>query len=183
MLNIYQQAAKILKTGGIISYPTEAVFGLGCDPFNKNAVLKLLQLKQRSIAKGLILIAANWEQIKNLTLPIDEKSLAKIFQTWPGPCTWIFPANEKCPKWITGKYTSVALRITNHPIAKTICEEFAGPIVSTSANIEGSAPARTVEEVQQQFAAGIDLIVPGAVGNLQQPTIIRDALTNETIRG
>jgi L-threonylcarbamoyladenylate synthase len=183
MKNIYQQAAEVLKNGGVIAYPTEAVFGLGCDPFNEQAVQKILQLKQRSMDKGLILIAANWEQVKNLVLQIDKDLLTKVLATWPGPNTWVFPASKQCPKWVTGKFNSVALRITAHPIAKTICEEFGGPIVSTSANIEGSSPARTKQEVEKQFPQGIDLFVPGEIGNQTAPTLIRDVLTNKIIRG
>lgn len=178
----WQKIVEILKSGGIIAYPTEAVFGLGCDPFNEQAVLKLLQLKKRDISKGLILIAASWEQFEPLIQPIDDSIINKIFTSWPGPNTWVVPANSRVPSWIKGKYSSVAVRVTAHPVAKKICEMFGGPIVSTSANIEGLPPAKTAEEVQGQFPEGIDLIVPGKVGNLKKPTTIRDAITDKIIR-
>lgn len=182
MTTIYLQAASVLTNGGIIAYPTEAVFGLGCDPFNEAAVLKILQLKQRSINKGLILLAANWEQINNLVLPLEPKIIDPVLATWPGPYTWVFPASKKCPKWIMGEHDSVALRVTAHHIAKKLCEVFQGPIVSSSANIEGQEPARTMEEVQQQFSHDIDLIVPGEVGTQKRPTAIKNVLTNKIIR-
>lgn len=181
MDNAYRQAIKILQTGGIIAYPTEAVFGLGCDPFNEKAVKKIIDLKQRSIEKGLILIAANWEQIEPLVQP-TKNLWPKAFATWPGPTTWLFPASSKCPKWITGKYDSVALRITAHQEAKTICEHFGGPIVSTSANVEGEPPAKTKSELSAKLLTSIDFILPGTIGECQQPTTIVDLLTDKVIR-
>jgi L-threonylcarbamoyladenylate synthase len=175
-------AVAIVKQGGIIAYPTEAVFGLGCDPFNENTVLRLLKLKQRSIDKGLILIAAKWQDVKNLSQPLAHNILQKAFATWPGHITWVFPATKLVPAWIRGAHKSVALRITNHPIAQKICEAYGGPIVSTSANIEGQTPAHTTDEVLQYFPHELDYIVPGNVGKSQQPTKICDILTGKVLR-
>lgn len=178
----YLSVINILKRGGIIAYPTEAVFGLGCDPDNEAAVLKLLRLKQRDVTKGLILIASSWEQIQPLVATVAPQVLAKVLATWPGPYTWLLPASNQVPVWIKGEHASVALRVTAHPVAKAICEAYGKPIVSTSANLAALPPARTTNEVQQQFPSGIDLIVPGNVGPLQEPTPIRDALTGAIIR-
>jgi len=177
-----KKAVKILIQGGIIAYPTEAVYGLGCDPFNEQTVLRLLQLKHRPIAKGLILIASHWEQLENLIKPVPSELLAKVQATWPDPTTLVFPANNKVPYWIRGAHNSVAIRVTNHPIAKAICEAYGKPIVSTSANIEGEKPVRNSKQVQKQFPEGIDFIVPGKVGNLKSPTMIRDLLTDKILR-
>jgi L-threonylcarbamoyladenylate synthase len=181
MNNIYK-AVEILKNGGIIAYPTEAVFGLGCNPFNELAVVKTLQIKKRPIDKGLILIASDWQQIKELTAPIPESLLNKVFATWPGPTTWIFPASPKAPHWITGTYNSIALRITAHPIAKQICEEYGGAIVSTSANIEGMPPAINTTQVAAIFGNNVDFIMPGTVGDLTKPTVIIDVLSDRILR-
>lgn len=181
-MQLMHNAIETLQQGGIIAYPTEAVYGLGCDPFNEQAVTRILELKQRSIDKGLILIAASWQQVQALTQSIPNEVLQKALDSWPGPYTWIFSATTKVPKWITGSHDTIALRVTAHPIAKAICEAYNGPIVSTSANIEGKTPAKTYEEVQQQFPQGIDYIVPGDVGNLAQPTAICDVLTDKVLR-
>ena len=165
-----------------IAYPTEAVYGLGCDPFNEKSVLRLLEFKKRSVDKGLILIAASWEQIKNLSAPVDKKLLAKALATWPGPVTWLFPAAKTVPPWIHGKYKTVALRITAHPLAKALCATYGGPIVSTSANLEGDKATTTYTATKKQFAQKIDFIVPGEVGGLPKPTIICDVLSGEIIR-
>ena len=177
-----EQAVNSLKHGGVIAYPTEGVFGLGCDPFNETAVHKILKLKHRDVTKGLILIASSWDQVQDLTKPIPDEKLQNALNTWPGPYTWIFPASVKTPKWITGKFDSIAIRVTAHPIAKTICEQYGGAIVSTSANIEGEPPATTAIGVKQYFSTGIDIIIDEAVGNLNQPTTIQDVMSGKTLR-
>lgn len=180
---MFEEAINILRTGGIIAYPTEAVYGLGSDPFNETAVHRLLAIKQRSVTKGLILLAHSWATISYLTLPIPKDKLSKALATWPGPTTWIFPANlNVVPAWIRGVHNSLAIRITAHPIAKSLCELFAAPIVSTSANIEGQVPARSYQEVQQIFDDKIDYIVEGKIGDLKKPTPIYDVLTGEILR-
>jgi len=177
-----QHAVNVLKQGGIIAYPTEAVYGFGCDPFNQQAVMRLLQIKHRSVDKGLIIIAANWQQVQALAKPLTKSQLDAAFATWPGPTTWVFPAATTTPNWLTGKHSSIAIRITAHPTAKELCQLFAGPIVSTSANIEGKNPGRDYQTVYQQFAGQVDYIIDAAVGNLPNPTMIKDALTGHVIR-
>lgn len=172
-----------LKQGGVIAYPTEGVFGLGCDPFNAAAVQKVLTIKQRSPQKGLILVAENWESVAELTAPVEESKLAKALATWPGAFTWVFPTAPAAPKWITGDFSSIALRVSAHPVVKAICAAFSGPIVSTSANREGEAPARDVATLQQYFAEveGL-LLVAGELGGANKPTPIKDVLTGSEIR-
>jgi L-threonylcarbamoyladenylate synthase len=177
-----QNAVKILQQGGVIAYPTEAVFGLGCDPFNPSAVAKIIKLKKRSPEKGLIVIGSSWEQLQPLTAPVPNENLKKALATWPGPYTWIFPAASTAPKWVTGQHSTIAVRVTAHPIAKAICQGFGKPIISTSANLEGHPPARTVDEVKLIFGDSIDLIISGELGNQNKPTEIRDVLTGKIIR-
>lgn len=177
-----QKAVIALTQGEIIAYPTEAVFGLGCDPFNEAAVQRLLALKQRSMDKGLILIAHDWQQIASLTSPIDHLSMQRAMSTWPGPMTWIFPAAHTAPPWITGAHPGIALRITQHPIANALCQAFGGPIVSTSANIDGEAPAKDITSVQHHFNSGINVLIDGPLGDTGKPTSIRDVITGDIIR-
>lgn len=174
-----KQAIKILKEGGIIAYPTEGVFGLGCDPFNQTAVMRLLKIKQRDVAKGLILIAASWDQaadlikLSNLDLPKPDPS---------NPTTWIFPAAKKIPAWVRGDFKSIAIRVTTHPLAKKLCQKFGGPIISTSANLAGQAPSQNTKQTKEQFAAIVDFILPGEVGGLNKPSQICDIKTRKLIR-
>jgi L-threonylcarbamoyladenylate synthase len=176
-------AAEIISRGGVIAYPTEAVYGLGCDPFNPEAIARLLHIKNRSADKGLILIAAEWKQVEYLIKPINPKLLARILATWPGPTTWIFPADEQVvPSWVRGKNTSIAIRVIDHPEASALCHAFNGPIISTSANLEGFPPIRDRRTLEMTFAENIDFILPGSVGNRINPSEIRDAISGEIIR-
>lgn len=175
-------AIKILERGGIIAYPTEGVYGLSCDPLNPHAVKRLLDIKQRDVKKGLILIAESWTQLLPYTAPIPEDKLQVVLATWPGPYTWIFPAKEFTPDWIKGEHDSVAIRVSDYPIIKQLCRAFKGPLISTSANLQGQAAATSYKEVCTQFEDQLDLIIQGNVGPLNKPTSIRNALTGEVLR-
>ncbi len=168
--------------GGVVAYPTEAVYGLGCHPMNEAAVHRILELKQRPVAKGFILIASRWQQIADWLQPIPKERFEAILATWPGPHTWVFPANKKVPDWLRGEHDSLAVRITAHPIAAQLCDIVDCPWISTSANIHQQPAARNAEEVQTCFPNGIDLIIDAPTGNLAKPTTIQDALTGEILR-
>ena len=175
-------AITALRQGGVIAYPTEAVYGLGCDPYNVDAITRILLLKQRSIKKGFIVIASEWDQLASWVEPIAPPALARVFASWPGPVTWVFPATPEVPLWVRGQHTTVAVRVTDHPIAKALCHQFGKPIISTSANIEGHPPIRDAALVKMAFGNKVDVIVSGQVGNSHQPTQIRDAITGKIVR-
>lgn len=177
-----KKIAEVIQQGGIIAYPTESVFGLGCDPLHEKAVKKILAIKKRQIDKGLILIASEWKDVCHYILPIEPSKLTSVMSTWPGPVTWAFPASNLVPAWICGDKNTVALRITDHPIARQICQLLKMAIVSTSANRSGEEPARSVLAVQEMFEQEIDLIIEGEVGSLGQPTPIRDVFTGQYLR-
>jgi L-threonylcarbamoyladenylate synthase len=174
-------AINTLNNGGLIAYPTEAVYGLGCDPMNEIAAQHLLSIKNRSIIKGFILIAANWQQLESYVTPLSKEMLGRILPTWPGPVTWILPTAAKTPLWIKGAHDTVAVRVTDHPIAKSLCEQFGGAIVSTSANVQGKPPTKTAEEVKAIFDQDV-FVVEGQVGGLAKPTEIRDGVTGKVLR-
>jgi L-threonylcarbamoyladenylate synthase len=178
-----QEAVAYLSSGKIIAYPTEAVYGLGCNPFNQEAVNALISLKGRSESKGLISIASNWRQIQELIQPVSGQQLEKITKTWPGPTTWVFPASQKAPAWLLGDNATIAVRITDHPIAKQLCDAFQGPIISTSANLSGQPPAKTALEVVAYFNHNIAFILKGKIGGLVKPTQIYDVVTGKLLRG
>ena len=176
------QAVAVLNNEHVIAYPTEAVFGVGCDPDSETAVMRLLALKQRPVEKGLILIAASFDQLKPY---IDDSRLsdaqrAVIFASWPGPVTFVFPARPDTPRWLTGRFDSLAVRVTDHPLVIELCEAYGKPLVSTSANLTGQ-PCRTTAEVRAQFGDSFP-VVDGATGGRQNPSEIRDALTGEQFR-
>jgi L-threonylcarbamoyladenylate synthase len=172
------RAATILRAGGVVAYATEYCFGLGCDPRNRAAILRLLRLKSRPLAKGLIVLAASESQLAPYAADIP----ANVRATWPGPHTWLLPANPGVPGWITGQHDKIAVRVTAHPQAAALCRAAGMAIVSTSANRAGEAPARTDREVARRFGRLVDYILPGRVGEAPAPTPIRDAVTGQLVR-
>lgn len=185
MLNRFQIrcGARALNTGGVIAYPTEGVWGLGCDPFDAQAVAQVCALKQRDPAKGLILIAATIEQVMPLLADLSASELQTIGAGWPGPLTWLVPHGGRVPDWITGGSSAVAVRVSAHPVVSALCREFGGPIVSTSANPSGRRPARTALQVRRYFADQLDYILPGTLGGQRGPTPIRDLCSGQVLRG
>lgn len=176
-----RQAARLLRSGGLIAYPTEAVFGLGCDPLNAEAVLHLLHIKQRPASKGLILIAAHFEQLLPYVDGSKPELLAEALQSWPGPYTWIAPTRPDLPYWLGGGQPGVAVRVSAHPLVKALCEAFGGAIVSTSANRSGQQPARNELQVRLKLGEQIP-VLHGATSGLLRPTPIRSALSGEILR-
>jgi len=172
-----------LRQDAVIAYPTEAVFGLGCNPDSETAVMALLALKQRPVEKGLILIAADYQQLQPY---LDETQLTaeqkeKMFSFWPGPVTWVVPARNTTPRWLTGRFDSLAVRVSDHPDVRQLCEAFGKPLVSTSANLTGLPPCRHAAEVHQQFGKDFP-VLQAETGGRNNPSEIRDALTGELIR-
>ncbi|MGR9106372.1 MAG: Sua5/YciO/YrdC/YwlC family protein [Gammaproteobacteria bacterium] len=168
-------AIRHLAAGGVLAYPTEAVFGLGCDPDNPDAIQTLLKLKDRSPEKGLILIAAEFQQL----LPYIDLSAVrdwnKILKTWPGPITWLIKARPTVPFRLRGNHESIAVRVTAHPLASSLCRAFGKPLVSTSANPGGAPPAKSALKTRIYFGSTNILIVRGALGLEPKPTPIFDA--------
>lgn len=176
-----RKATNILRQGGVIAYPTEAVYGLGCDPWDEEAVLELLQIKQRPWTKGVILVAASFNQLQDFIQPVDADVLAKLEQTWPGPVTWLLPASENCPEYLTGLNETIAVRVTAHQQTAELCEEFGGALVSTSANLAGRHPATMAHQVRYRLPE-VDYVMPGTCGGADKPSQIIDAVTGTTIR-
>ena len=179
-----RDAARILRRGGVIAYPTEAVWGLGCDPFDEAAVARVLALKQRPVEKGLILIAGTLGQFDGLldldALPNDRAEA--VFASWPGPRTWIVPASARVPRWITGMHEGVAARVSAHPEVIALCDAFGGPLVSTSANPAGAPPPRQPADFDRELLARLDGVAQGRTGGLDAPTAIRDARDGRVLR-
>lgn len=177
-----KRAATVLEGGGIVAYPTEAVFGLGCDPLREDVVNRLLALKRRPRNMGVILIAADVAQLRPLIDTTDADALARAEATWPGPVTWVFPARPHAPDWITGGRDTLAVRVTDHRVSNALCRAFGRALVSTSANVSGEPPARDAGEVKRVFGAALDFVLDGDLGGLERPTEIRDARSGEILR-
>jgi len=177
-----REAVRALRRGGLIAYPTEAVYGLGCDPRNADAVRRLLELKQRPMDKGLILVAADFAQLQPYLLPLADTLARQVSASWPGPVTWLLPAPPQVPVWLRGRHDSLAVRVSAHPVVRALCAAFGGPIVSTSANPAGQRPARDPLTVQRMFGGRVDCILHAPLGGLGRPTEIRDGRTGRIVR-
>ena len=178
------EAAQKLCSGGVIVYPTEAVWGIGCDPMNQQAVMRLLDIKQRPISKGMILIAARIEQLMPYLefSTLDHTQQQRVLDSWPGPNTWIIPASLQAPPWITGQHTGIAVRVTDHPAVIALCNRVKGAIVSTSANLANHPAAHSMDQIDPAILAHCDGWLQGETAGRQRPSTIRDALTGAELR-
>lgn len=178
------EAAAAIRRGGVIAYPTEAVWGLGCDPLNENATRRLLSIKQRSVEKGLILVASNLDQLRVF---VDLGSMARerleeVLSTWPGPHSWVLAASVAAPTWVTGARSSIAARVSAHPEVVALCDACGHALVSTSANRAGEPAAHRREAVDPALLKQLDGMLQGETGGLKRPTLIRDAASGAVLR-
>lgn len=185
MLNAWQirRAVDYIEQDGVIAYPTEAVWGLGCDPYSETAVKRLLALKKRPVEKGLILVASKVEQVEHLLESLTQEQRSTVLNSWPGPNTWLIPdPNELVPTWIKGEHESVAVRVSDHPLVRALCERFGRLLVSTSANPATREPALTKTKVNAYFGPALDFVLAGELGGRSAPSVIRDAVSLNTLR-
>ena len=175
-------AVEALRAGHVIAYPTEAVYGLGCDPTNEAAVRRLLSLKGRHESAGLVLIASDFSQISPWIADVDESLIQQAMQSWPGPVTWLFPRAPGVPDYVAGRHNTVAVRITAHVASRELCSAFGTALISTSANHSSAEPARSAEEVESYFGDQLAGTLAGSLGCGDNPSEIRDLLSGKIIR-
>ena len=175
------RAARTVHAGGVIAYPTEAVYGLGCLPEHGAAVERLLEIKGRPKHKGFVLIGADIAQLQRYAILPEEPWRSKILASWPGPVTWVLEAQPGVPAWITGRRDTVAVRLTDHDLARRLCRRVGGALISTSANVSRRPPLKRLLQVRREFGR-VDYILAGPVGTLQRPTLIRDGLSGAVLR-
>ncbi len=178
------RAARILRGGGVVAHPTEGVFGLAADAFDAAAVARILALKGRDPAAGFIVLLPDLRWLDALsTLAEDAPARATMLESWPGPETWIVPAREGLPEWLTGGRDTLAVRSSAHPVAAALPALLGRPVVSTSANPSGLRPALDAQRVRRYFGGDVDLVIGGRPPRPGQPTRIRDVATGAILRG
>ncbi|NND90601.1 MAG: threonylcarbamoyl-AMP synthase [Granulosicoccus sp.] len=175
-------AVAALRAGGVIAYPTEAVFGLGCDPGNESALRRILDIKGRRSHKGFILIACRQDQLMPFLAPVESDWQRRFDEAWPGPVTFVVPAGPGISALLTGGRDSLAVRVTDHPLAGELCRQFGSALVSTSANRSGHPPCRDAQSVVAEFGGLLDCIVDSPVGQLDSPTVIVDVVSGARLR-
>lgn len=170
-----------LQRGGLIAYPTESCYGLGCDPRNPRALKRLIRLKGRSAAKGLLLIADHLNRLQTFIRPLRAGDRARMQRSWPGPVTWVVPASASCPPGLTGGRPTIAVRVTAHAEAARLCRSLGMALVSTSANKSGQKPAKTAAECRRIFGARVRVIA-GRIGQRRRPSTLIDLATGAILR-
>jgi len=167
-----RRLAAHLKRGGVLAYPTESCYGLGCDPSNRRGVQRILKLKRRPQHKGLILIAADYRQVARYVLPLSVAEQQRLQVGGAQAITYLLPAKTSCPRWLRGAHDTLAVRLTAHPVARQLCRSAGSALVSTSANRAGQKPAKTYAACQQRFGKRA-WVLRGRVGKRRQPSTIR----------
>lgn len=175
-------AVEKLRAGQVIAYPTEAVYGLGCDPANEAAVRHILALKDRPESAGFVLIASDFSQLQPWVAELDQSLIDKAMQHWPGPVTWLFPRAAGVPDYIAGRHETIAVRITAHEPSRALCEAFGSALTSSSANHRATEPARSAGEVEAYFGDRIAGVLAGPLGDSLKPSEIRDLISGTIIR-
>ena len=179
---LIETAVEKLVDGGVIAYPTEHCFGLGCDPQNQSAVKRLLKIKQRSADQGLILVASSVKQIEDYVDLASSPMLDEIKLSWPGHVTWLLESKAETPNLISGKHATIAIRQTNHPLVTQLCNSFGGAIVSTSANRHAKPALMSAAQVKKEFSTDLDYIIDAKIGEQSSPSTIRDGNNGAVIR-
>ncbi|WP_201598832.1 L-threonylcarbamoyladenylate synthase [Psychrobacter vallis] len=196
------QAANSLKAGQLLAYPTESVWGIGCDPYNEAAVQRILAIKQRPEEKGMIVVTDSADRIAPLLASLDNAQRESILKSWQTDSdnvdleyqqahTWLLPVPQTIattiPSWITGQHQTVAVRVIAHPLVRKLCEQLVsahnpfGLLVSTSCNLSGQSPASTFSEAYIYFGEQISYLQAETLG-YTLPSQIRDAKTGSVIR-
>jgi L-threonylcarbamoyladenylate synthase len=173
--------AHAVSQGAIFGYPTDTIWGFGCHPLIARSVDRILQIKNRNPAKGLILLSSKLEYCAAY-VGLDCEQLEPVRSSTDHPTTWLVPASRECPIWIRGNYPTVAIRITRHPFLKFLCDQLEAPIVSTSANRSSKATVRNSLQMRKQFGEELDFIISGFATGSNRPSEIKSLLSGTILR-
>ncbi len=172
-------ASRVIRGGGLVAFPTEGLWGIGCEPLNAHACWRLIGLKRRDPGKGLIVLASEVDALLPLVDAGARDDVAAVLAGFAGT-TWVVPASEHAPPWLTGGRGTVAVRLSTHALAGALCRAVGGPLVSTSANHSDRTPARSALQVRRRFGRTVDMVLDGTAGGT--PTPIRRYPDGERLR-
>ena len=175
------KAVKVIKEGKILIYPTESIFGLGCDPFNEQACQKINSLKQRSNKAGLICLINNIKHLNTLAAPLRTTDYEQIRKSKTKHISWILPAKSGLPKWLIGPNNTICVRLSNDSSINELCSALDQAIISTSANEQGMPAANTIEQAKKIFKNQVDYYLDLPLGDKQKASKIL-TITGKIIR-
>ncbi len=178
-LNRYVRA---IARGAVFAYPTDTIWGFGCHPLSATGVVRILAIKRRSAAKGLILLASRLDYAEPF-VTLDAAARDALARPAAQPTTFLVPASADCPPWLTGAHPTIALRITDHPLIERLCDGIEAPLVSTSANRAGGPTVRNYLQARRRFGAELDFVVAGYAAGSGRPSTIRSLADGAIIRG
>jgi len=165
------RVAECLRQGGVIIYPTDTTYGIGCDIFNRKGVKKIFQIKQRDARKPFSFICSdmaevsNYAQVSNFAFKIMKRHL-------PGPYTFVLEATKIVPDSLSTKQKTVGVRIPANPICQAIVRELGHPLVTTSANISGEHPPQDPVLINEKMGRMVDLVIDGGIAMSEASTVI-----------
>ena len=167
-------ASSAIRSGGVVVYPTETVYGIGADPFCPAAVQRVFAIKGRDAAKGLILLISGRGDLTRLVADVPDAAARLMATFWPGPLTLVFPAGPDAPTGLVAKAGTVAVRHSDNPVCEGLVKAVGGPITSTSANRSGGPPATSAQQAAEVLGCDVDLILDGGPVADPRPSTLVD---------
>jgi L-threonylcarbamoyladenylate synthase len=156
---VIQQAATVVKQGGVIVFPTRCLYGLGADAFNADAVQRIFQLKQRSLRKPILILIGSRTQLETLVSDVSTTASRIMNEFWPGRVTLVFKAADIVPHYLTAGTGKIGIRLPGHPVAAALSESLGIALTGTSANISGSPGCRCIEDIEPQLIRQLDAVL------------------------
>ncbi len=172
------QAAEIIRSGGVIAFRTDTFYGLGADPFNRDAIVRIRELKGREDDKPILLLVSDESEVDRF---IEQSEFFRLIAKghWPAPLTLIGVARPEVPTELTAGTKSLGVRLPDDDDVRSLVRACGGALTATSANVSGQPPARTAKEVENYFPAGIDLIIDGGEVTATEPSTVLDLIGPE----
>ncbi|MDC0948698.1 L-threonylcarbamoyladenylate synthase [Gammaproteobacteria bacterium] len=178
----FDTAVRAVCQGGVIAYPTESCFGLGCNPRSISGLRQIIALKRRRPEKGMIVLIGDVQDLSQLCPPLDTSTLQMLSQSWPGAVSFILPARADLPSLLHGGTRCIAVRLSAFEPARRLARAAGGTLVSTSANLSSRPALRYAGEVRRLFGSRLDGLVVGRCGDATRPSRLIDATSGRVLR-
>lgn len=167
------KAAAVVRSGGVIAFPTRCLYGLGADAFNAEAVARIFRIKQRSRRNPILILIDQTSRLEQLVSQISPAAGRLMEHFWPGRMTLVFKAREAVPPYLTAGSGKIGIRLPGHPVAAALVQALQTPLTGTSANLSGSPGCRRIEDLEFQIANRLDLILDaGALKGGRGSTVV-----------